>query len=83
MIPVALSLVTVKVTGPAGTEFVSGVQASLPDWLASVTFTVLIPPSPALAAPAPPGLLLAASELVRRRSGRAPSAADHGRGASH
>ena len=44
VIPSALSFLTVKVTGPAGTEFVSGVQASVPLWLTKVMFTVLIPP---------------------------------------
>src|SRR5215207_1291725 len=47
--PAALSFLMENVTGPAGTEFLSGVHASAPDWLARLMFTVLIPPSPAAA----------------------------------
>src|SRR5271170_3548229 len=41
--PAALELVTVNVTGPAGTLFVSSWQPSLPESLASVTLTVFTP----------------------------------------
>ena len=41
--PGALELVTLKVTGPAGTLLLSRAQPSLPPSLDSVTLTVLMP----------------------------------------
>src|ERR1700739_3136947 len=44
VIPGALALTTVKVTGPAGTLEVSSAQPSFPPLLAIVTLTALVPP---------------------------------------
>jgi hypothetical protein len=61
VIPGALLLVTVNVTGPAGTLVVSSEQASFPASLAKVTFTALTPLAELLLALL--GVLLAASVL--------------------
>src|ERR1700712_945540 len=58
VIPGALALVTLKVTGPAATLGVSMAQVSLPESLAIVTLTVFAPP---LAAADVAALLLAES----------------------
>jgi hypothetical protein len=44
VMPGALVLTTVKVTGPAGTLVVSSAQPSFPPLLAIVTLTALVPP---------------------------------------
>src|SRR6201999_1158561 len=44
VIPGALALTTVKVTGPAGTLEVSRAQPSFPPLLAIVTLTAFVPP---------------------------------------
>jgi hypothetical protein len=75
VIPGALALVTVKVTGPAGTVAESNEHVSLPASLASVTFTALTPLAAVEVAAALLGVVLAASVLELHAAAERASAA--------